>query len=180
MELKWSILSLVAEPYEYNTLFLYHYYYLLFIFVGSWLYWWLKSRWKWSWDSSGRSDKSYYSVVLLHCSIILSRNCYWGQLWSCQESHGYVLLCVCWMIMDQDHLCMFYYELTMSIASWLSICSGVVSGVDYAANDHTNNLAESINYYYLIYHKKRVAPKGQSLHRSASLQIQLYNTNNYI
>ena len=55
----------------------------------------------------------------------------------------------------------------------------MVSGVDYAANDHANNLAESINYY-LIYHKERVAPKGQSLHRSASLQIQLYNTNNYI
>ena len=29
-------------------------------------------------------------------------------------------------------------------------------------------------YYYLIYHKERFAPKGQSLHRGASLQVQLY------
>ena len=28
------------------------------------------------------------------------------------------------------------------------------------------------NYYYLIYHKERVAPKGQSVHKDASLQIQ--------
>ena len=72
---------------------------------------------------------------------------------------------------------MFYYELTMSIGSWLCICSGVVSEVDYAANGHVNNLAESINYYY---HKEKVALKGQSLHRNASLQIQLYNITIYI
>ena len=62
--------------------------------------------------------------------------------------------------MDWDHLHMLYYELTMSIGSWLCICSGVVSGVAYAANDHANNSTESINYYYLIYHKE-----GSGMHQ---------------
>ena len=33
-------------------------------------------------------------------------------------------------------------------------------------------------YYYLIYHKERVTPKGQSLHKGASLQIQ-YTIHSY-
>ena len=85
-------------------------------------------------------------IDMMDYFTVLCRNCYWGQLWSCQE--GYSYRCACdkrqWI---RNH-CVCPYTIGCGIHIHCSHnSSGIISGVNYSAQQHAEKKVPSVAKY---------------------------------